>query len=79
MIWNEFSKKLPDIGSNIVFISDDGMIGIIEVTIDLRIHLKTNCCDPFLVEFTDDKTTVEYDISCAKRWLYPSQIKRKSR
>ncbi len=74
MKWNEFSKRLPAVNSNILYATECGMIGILHVTMELREYLKKDFGGPFLVEFNDDISTEDYDISSAKWWVYPSEL-----
>jgi hypothetical protein len=76
MKWNSFEKKYPEIGTNILYLTESNDIGVCEWTKEMYRYIHCNRPDHFLVDFYNDVEANELDLSCAKYWIYPSQIEK---
>ena len=81
-MWYKFKDKLPELGSNILLKTNEGLIGTVEFDLEVQriikhnIETKTDSGETYLIEFYSDdpEDTNEYDIICAEWWTYPSKI-----
>lgn len=84
MKWYKFSQKMPEIGSNILVMTDSKKIGIYEFCLVSRkrmideLNHKCVMYDEILIDYHDDDPDLSYfdnDIILSKYWAYPSSAK----
>jgi hypothetical protein len=74
-----FKEKLPELGSNIFVIHEEGkMIGICEFDLAARKSVISESDPGYYPQtyYSDDATEEhEYDLRCSDFWFYPSFVK----
>lgn len=75
MIWNDISKKFPQFGRNILYSDGNNNIGIINWDEDVHYAFMSEGAEEYLIDFYDDLDFGEFDVSCIRYWIYPSQVK----